>query len=145
MEQSWMKSHRRKTLVFLHREVKSYDSRYPTALIFVLLPSHYYTVLTMLCAQGRWNKYSLWGYKYCQNSGDIEDRFLMCAGCLRERLYLKGIKGCSICSIFRRVILSCKHSRMGSEGPLVMIEGIGSLLHNSSLFLDSRVWFYLML
>lgn len=41
-----MKSHRRKTLVFLHREVKNYDRRYPTALIFVLLPSHFYTVLS---------------------------------------------------------------------------------------------------
>lgn len=35
--------------------------------------------------------------------------------------------------------------QMGSKDPLVIIEGTGSLLHNSSLFLDSRVCFYLLL
>lgn len=103
-----MKFHGRKISVFLHlhREVKNSENRYSATLLFffLLLPSLYLTILTMLSVWGKWNKYSLSDNKYFQISGDVLNRMLKHTGWLKERLCLKGVKGSSIHSSYGHVV-----------------------------------------
>lgn len=80
------------------------DIPLPSFFFFLLLPSLYLTILTMLSVWGKWNKYSLSDNKYFQISGDVLNRMLKGTGWLKERSCLKGVKGSSIHSSYGHVV-----------------------------------------